>query len=163
MWEKNCFKLQWVCVWEREGWREKRERQWEGEKRKREDGKYLKILKLFNIFFENSKSPSSLSFLKCCILISVVIFLVSLWDFFKCCICPWIIIHPENCQWWLAENTPQYAAYLPKKKKKSVLYYPASQFMLIICWLIFCHHLTFIIQLAFFSPRKWLSTQPLKF
>lgn len=118
MWEKNCFKLQWVCVWEREGWREKRERKWEGEKRKREDGKYLKILKLFNIFFENSKSPSSLSFLKCCIFISVVIFLVSLWDFFKCCICPWIIIHPENCQWWLAENTPQYAAYFPKKKKE---------------------------------------------
>ena len=45
---------------------------------KRENGKYLKILKLFNIFFENSKSPSSLSFLKCCIFISVFIFLVPL-------------------------------------------------------------------------------------
>ena len=48
------------------------------ERGKRENGKYLKILKLFNIFFENSKSPSSLSFLKCCIFISVFIFLVPL-------------------------------------------------------------------------------------
>ena len=64
-----------VCVRERGM---ERERKGEREKRETEDEKYLKILKVFNIFFENSKSPSSLSFLKCCIFISVVIFLAPL-------------------------------------------------------------------------------------